>query len=140
MSDIEYRVGTISKEDPVLKYLESGKAVCNFTVRVPGVKANATYGRVAQEPYFLEVAAWEQLGENVAESMRKGDRVILQGLAKDREWTDKQGVTHHVKGFTAWDAGLSVMYNTAEAIVTEKQGPQSVGPLESTSDSFAPIS
>ena len=141
MSDITYVVGTISKEDPVLKYIPSGKAVCNFTVRVPGQKANPKYGREARESYFLEVAAWEQLGENVAESFRKGDRVILQGLPSEREYTTKSGEHRVVQTFTAWDAALSVMYNTAEAIVTEKDygGSSQDAEKKGAEDSFAPF-
>jgi single-strand DNA-binding protein len=124
MADIEFRVGTISKEDPQVKYLDSGKAVCNFSIRVPGTKANEKYGRVATDPYFLEVAAWEQLGENVAESFRKGDRVIVQGLAGQREWTDKEGKVHTVLTFTAWDAALSCLYQTVEAVDVVRADPE----------------
>lgn len=125
MGDIEYVVGTICKEDPVLKYIPSGKAVANFSIRVPGQKANEKYGREAKDAYFLEIAAWETLGENVAESFRKGDRVILQGLRGQREWKKGDGETVVIPTFTAWDAALSVQYNCAEAIIAEKSDPQS---------------
>ena len=123
MSDIEYVTGTIAKEDPEIKFIPSGKAVCNFSIRVPGQKPNPKYGRVKKDASFLEVAAWEQLGENVAESFRQGDRVILQGLRGEREYTKRDGTVVKVQTFNAWDAALSVSVNCAEAIVTEKTGP-----------------
>jgi single-strand DNA-binding protein len=128
MSDgIVFVVGAICKEDPVLKFIPSGKAVCNFSIRVPGTKANEKYGREATEAYFLEVAAWEDLAEHIAESMRKGDRVILQGIHTTRTYTPTQGpnegVEQTIKGFTAWDAALSVLYCTAEVVTTDKAGP-----------------
>lgn len=136
MSDVEYVAGTICKEDPVLKFIQSGKAVSNFSIRVPGQKANPKYGREAREPYFLEVAAWEGLGENVAESFRKGDAVILQGLKSTREWTKSDGETVVIPTFTAWDAALSVKYNCAEAIVAEKSGPQEEAKTETGLQDF----
>lgn len=124
MSDVGYITGTICKSDPEVKYIPSGKAVCNFSIRVPGQKANEKYGREAREPYFLEVAAWEELGEHCAESFRKGDRVILQGLTGQREWKKGDGEILVIPTFTAWDAALSIQYNCAEAIVSEKQTPK----------------
>lgn len=123
MSDIAFVTGTICKEDPVLKFIPSGTAVCNFTVRVPGQKPNPKYGREGKEAYFLEVAAWEQLGENVAESFQKGDSIILQGLHGERSYKKQTGEEVFVKTFTAWDAALSVKFNCAEAVVTEHMGP-----------------
>lgn len=124
--DIEFIVGTICKEDPTIKFTPNGKAVCNFSVRTPGQKPNPKYGREKKDAAFVEVAAWEQLGENVAESFRQGDRVILQGLRSQREYTKQDGTVVHVETFTAWDAALSVSINCAEAVVNEHEGPEEV--------------
>lgn len=72
-------VGNLTK-DPTLKYLSTGKAVVNFTVA-------CNYGRYDRETQawvdsgaaFFKVECWEVLAENIADTLRKGDPVIVVG-------------------------------------------------------------
>ena len=41
---------------------------------------------------FIGVTAWERLAVNVAASLQKGDRVLVQGRLRDDSWTDESGV------------------------------------------------
>lgn len=92
--------------DPELRYLSDGKAVANFTVMVnrrtkqgnDWVDANVTGWRVS---------CWEQLAENVAERLTKGDPVVVQGTAEERSW-EQDGSTRYRIEVTARSVGLDL--------------------------------
>ncbi len=83
--------GKITKEDPKLRFIPSGKAVCNFSVRVPAQKANEKYGREARAAAFVSIVAWDKLAENVAESLKQGDEIVVVGREQERSWTKNDG-------------------------------------------------
>lgn len=92
--------------DPEMRYLSEGKAVTNFTVMVnrrvkqgeQWVDANVTGWRVS---------CWEQLAENVAERLKKGDPVIVQGTAEEKSW-EQDGQTRYRIEVTARSVGLDL--------------------------------
>ena len=66
--------------DPELRWTQSGAAVADFTV----ASTPRTYDRNAGEwrdgdTLFMRCSVWRETAENVAESLRKGMRVIVQG-------------------------------------------------------------
>ena len=140
MSDLVTIVGNVSGSDPVLRFTASGKAVCNFSVKVPGSKAKGD--QPAVPAYFQDCVAWEQLGENVAESLCKGDRVIVRGLIKDNSYTKDDGSEVVKQQLSAWNAGPDLSYVTCTVTeVEEADGtsqtatvdtPEHVGPYTST--------
>ena len=64
-------MGRLAK-DPELKYSQSGKAFSKFTVAV-----NREVNR--EEADFINCAAWGKTAEIIAEYLRKGRRIALQG-------------------------------------------------------------
>lgn len=103
--------------DPELRFTPSGDAVANFTVAsTPRVfKDNAwTDG----DPMFLKVAAWRKMGENVAESFQKGDRVIVVGKLKPHTWTTKEGQKRTDLVMDADEVGGSVLFKPVGGAVT----------------------
>ena len=111
-------VGSIVKEDPVLRFTAQGHAVCNFTVRVAG--KNAKDGQPRVEPTFHNVTAWRELGENVAESLFKGDRVIVRGVIKENSWENDAGETKTQTVLNAWNCGPDLSFQTCEVIKAER--------------------
>ena len=76
--------------DPELRFTPSGVAVANFTVASTAKKKNANGEWEDDHTTFLRCAAWEQMAENVAETLTKGMRVVVTGRLKVREYeTDK---------------------------------------------------
>ncbi len=45
---------------------------------------------------FFTAVIWREHGENVAESLRKGDRVLVMGRLTSRSYEDKEGKTRWV--------------------------------------------
>jgi single-strand DNA-binding protein len=77
-------VGNVAAE-PDLKFLPSGASVCNFSLAsTPRVKDGDSW--VDGETMWVRCAAWRELAENVAESLVKGTRVIVQGRLKVRSF------------------------------------------------------
>ncbi len=84
-------VGNLT-DDPELKFTPSGAAVANFTV----VSNTRTFDRQTNEwketdTLFLRCAAWRQLAENVAGSLQKGQRVIVTGALRVRNFERQDG-------------------------------------------------
>ena len=82
--------------DPELRFTPSGAAVANFTV----ASTPRTFDRQTNEwrdgdAMFLNCAVWRQAAENVAESLQKGMRVIVQGRLKSRSYETREGETPH---------------------------------------------
>lgn len=77
-------VGNLT-DDAELRFIPSGAAVANFTVAsTPRVKNGDQWED--GEPMFVRCAAWRDLAENVAESLTKGTRVIVQGRLSVRSF------------------------------------------------------
>lgn len=71
--------------DPELRFMPNGKAVVNFSLAsTPRVKDGNEYKD--GETTWLRCSAFEKLAENVAESLRKGQRVIVQGRMSTRSY------------------------------------------------------
>ena len=71
--------------DPVLRYTQSGKAVANLTVAVSHrSKSDGEWNDVTDG--FFTVSCWNSLAHNVAESMKKGARVLVSGKLTQRSF------------------------------------------------------
>lgn len=78
--------------DPELRFTPSGAAVANFTVASNARRFNKDTNEWVDEPaVFWPCSVWRAYAENVAESLTKGDHVIVVGTVKRREWEDKDG-------------------------------------------------
>lgn len=76
--------------DPELRFTTvSGKAVAEFRVLVNRRVKDITDQWVDAEPTPFQCKVWGSSATNVAESLQKGDRVIVQGLIETETWTDK---------------------------------------------------
>ena len=71
--------------DPQVKFMESGKAIATFSVAVKRGKQGE------EHTSFFDCAAFGSIASNIADSFRKGDRVILSGELKQRTYEDKNG-------------------------------------------------
>ena len=106
-------VGNITA-DPELRFTPSGAAVAKFTV----ASTPRFYDKAANEwrdgdTLFLTCNAWRGMGENIAESLTKGTRVIVQGRLKQRSYETKEGEKRSVYEVEVDDIGPSLARATA---------------------------
>jgi len=76
--------------DVELRFTPSGKAVANVRLAV-NYRVRQGEGWVDAEPTYYDVTLWEKAAENAAESLRKGDRVLVTGQVHAEAWTDNEG-------------------------------------------------
>src|ERR1700710_871180 len=101
--------------DPELRFTPSGAAVANFTV----ASTPRTFDRQSQEwkdgeALFLRCNVWRQAAENVAESLTRGSRVVVQGRVKQRALDTKEGEKRTVIELEVDEIGPSLRYATAK--------------------------
>lgn len=107
--------------DPELRFTPNGAAVANFTI----ASTPRTFDRQSNEfkdaeTLFMRCSAWKELGENVAESLQRGTRVVAQGRLKQRNFETKEGEKRTVVELDVDDVGPSL--RRATAVVTKIQG------------------
>lgn len=113
-------VGNLTS-DPELRFTPNGAAVANFTVAsTPRIFDRQRNDFIDGETLFLRCSAWRELGENSAESLQRGTRVIVQGRLKSRSFETKEGEKRTVMELDVDEVGPSL--RRATAVVTKTQG------------------
>ncbi|HLS72331.1 MAG TPA: single-stranded DNA-binding protein [Actinomycetaceae bacterium] len=109
--------------DPELRFTPSGAAVASFTV----ASTPRTFDRQANEwkdgeTLFLRCSVWREAAENVAESLAKGNRVIVQGRLVQRSFETREGEKRTVVEMQVDEVGPSLRYATAKVTRTPRGG------------------
>lgn len=101
--------------DPELRFTPSGAAVANFTVASTPRHFDKASGQwVDDEALFLRCNIWRQAAENVAESLARGMRVVVQGRLRQRSFDTKEGEKRTVIEMEVDEVGPSLRYATAK--------------------------
>ena len=109
--------------DPELKFTPSGAAVATFTV----ASTPRTFDRQAGEwkdgdAMFLRCSVWREAAENVAESLTKGMRVIVQGNLRSRQFENQMGERRTSWEVDVAEVGPALRYATAKVTRSARQG------------------
>jgi len=110
-------------DDPELRFTPSGAAVANFRI----ASTPRTFDRQTNEwkdgdALFLSCAVWRQAAENVAESLQKGMRVVVQGRLKQRQYETREGEKRTVVELEVEEVGPSLKYATAKVARASRSG------------------
>src|SRR5262245_33287321 len=110
-------------DDPELRFTPSGAAVANFRV----ASTPRTFDRQAGEwkdgeTLFLSCSVWRQAAENVAESLQRGMKVIVQGRLKQRSFETREGEKRTVFEIDVDEVGPSLRNATAKVTKTTRSG------------------
>jgi single-strand DNA-binding protein len=115
-------VGNLTN-DPELRFTPSGAAVASFTVAsTPRTLDKATNEWKDGDALFLRCSIWRQAAENVAESLQRGARVIVQGRLQQRSYETKEGEKRTVVELQVDEIGPSLKYATAKVNKTSRGG------------------
>ena len=110
-------------DDPELRFTPSGAAVANFRIAsTPRSFNRQTNEWEDGEALFLSCSVWRQAAENVAESLQKGMRVVVQGRLKQRQYETREGEKRTVIELDVDEVGPSLKYATAKVTRTTRQG------------------
>jgi single-strand DNA-binding protein len=107
-------------EDPELRFTASGIAVANMRVAVTQ--------RIQQDgewrdgdTSFLRVNVWRGQAEHLADSLSKGDRVMVTGRLRQRTWETPEGDKRSVAEIEADEVGASLKFATARVERTNER-------------------
>ena len=111
--------------DPEMRFTPSGAAVASFTV----ASTPRTFDRQAGEwkdgeTLFMRCSIWRDAAENVAESLTKGTRVIVQGRLTQRSYTTREGENRTVVEMQVDEIGPSLRYAKAQVTRQPRGGGQ----------------
>ncbi|MCM3884127.1 single-stranded DNA-binding protein [Frankia sp. R82] len=107
--------------DPELRFTPNGAAVANFTVAsTPRTFDKQTNEWRDADPLFMRCSLWRQPAEHVAESLRKGMRVIVTGRLKQRSFETREGEKRTVIEMDVDEVGPSLKYATARVARAER--------------------
>ncbi len=109
--------------DPELRFTPSGAAVANFTVAsTPRIYDRQSGEWKDGEALFLRCNIWREADENVAESLTRGSRVIVQGRLKQRSFETREGEKRTVFEVEVDEIGPSLRYATAKVNKASRSG------------------
>ena len=124
--------------DPELRFINSGAAVVSFTIAsTPRIYDKATQEWKDGEALFMRCSLWRDAAENVAESLHKGNRVIVFGKLKQRSY-EKDGDKRTTIEMEVEEIGPSLRYSTA-APVKANRGAKPASTAWAPSDDSAPF-
>jgi single-strand DNA-binding protein len=123
-------------DDPELRFTQSGAAVAKFRL----ASTPRTFDRQSGEwkdgeSLFLTCNVWRQAAENVAESLQRGTRVIVQGRLKQRSYETREGEKRTVYEVEVDEVGPSLRSATAKVNKTARTGGGSGGGFGSSGSS-----
>ncbi len=108
--------------DPELRFTPSGAPVANFTVAsTPRSFDKQRQEWVDGDTLFLACQVWRQEAENVAESLTKGMRVIVQGRLRSRSYETREGEKRTVFEVDVDEIGPSLRSATAKVARAQSQ-------------------
>lgn len=126
--------------DPELRFTPGGSAVSNFTVASTPRHFDKTANEWRDaETLFLRCAIWREAAEYVAESLKKGMRVIVQGRLKARTYEDKAGDKRTVYELDVEEVGPSLRYASATVKRMTRQADPAAGYTNGGGNSGQPV-
>ena len=100
--------------DPELRFTAQGAPVASFTV-ASNERYKDNSGEWKDGPTsFVRCNAWHELAEHLAESLAKGDRAIVTGTLKQRDYEAKDGTKRTLWEVTVSEGGPALRYATAK--------------------------
>jgi len=116
-------IGNMTKEAE-LRFTSQGQAQPTFSIAVNRRRLNQQTQDWEESTSFFDVVCWRELAENVAESLRKGSRVIVTGRLEQRSWETQEGDKRSRIQVVAEEVGPSLRWATAEVAKSERRSGQ----------------
>ena len=82
-------------QDPEVKYMPSGQAVCNISVATTDSWNDKNTGEKQERTEWHRVVFFRRLAEIVGEYLRKGSQVYIEGRLQTRKWQDQSGADRY---------------------------------------------
>ena len=123
--------------DPEMRYTPSGRPVTQFNVAVNQSTKNQQTGEWVEATDWFRVSVWGDRAERAAESLRKGNKVFVEGRFKTREFEGRDGQKRTSLELTA-DSLVNLEKRTREDGDGEFAGTTSAPPRPAGAPAGAP--
>lgn len=131
------KTGNLTRE-PELRFSDKDVAYCRFGLAVERpVKPGDWAGERTID--FYDVVSFRSLAEHVAQSLHKGDRVVVTGEAELEHWTDKEGKSQTTRRVVADAVGAELRFATVDIRKPGKGGAGSGAPAPGPVDDEEPF-
>lgn len=114
-------VGNLT-QDPELRFTPSGVAMARISVAVNRRWRNRNTNEWEEEASFFNGTCWQEMAENVSESLQKGSRVIINGRLQQRSWETQDGERRSMIEIRIDEIGPSLRWATASVTRTPRRG------------------
>jgi single-strand DNA-binding protein len=125
--------------DPAVRFAESGNCILSLRLiakkRVRDSNGNWTDGAT---PLFIDCTVFGKTAEHLADSIGKGDSVVVDGVLEQQEWADKEtGEKRSKVCIIADEVGVSTKWGTAKT--PRVTGESESGPSQGANDDGPPF-
>ena len=109
--------------DPELSFTAGGTAIAAFGLAINSRKKDTDGSWIDGDPQFFDIKAFGELAENIAESISKGTRVVINGRLNYSSWESKDDSGKRSKVEIIADSiGADLRWATAQVTRTERKG------------------
>lgn len=130
MSSSTTVIGNLTR-DPELKFSDNGFTIAKLSL-ADNRKTKDSSGNEKEEVSYFNVVVFGTLADNVANSLHKGNRVIVQGRFQQRDYTKTDGTKVVTWDLIADAVGPELRYN----IVDVKNGRAGAPPAQKTQSPY----
>lgn len=110
-------------DDPTPRVSQAGKAWVTFRIAsTPRVRDRQSGDWSDGEPLWLGCRAYGEYADNIAATLSKGMRVIVQGRLTSRSYTDNQGQQRTSLDLEVEEVGPSLRFASAQVVQAQQRG------------------
>ena len=119
-------------DDPELRFTPGGQAMAKFRIAVNRRWQDRSSNEWQEETSFFGCTCWREQAENVAESLKKGTRVLVTGRLQQRQWETPEGEKRSVVEVQVDEVGPSLRWATASIERNARRGDDFGGGVPAT--------
>ena len=108
-------------QDPEVKYMPSGQAVCNITLATTESWTDKNSGEKVEKTEWHRVVFFRRLAEIAGEYLRKGSQVYVEGRLQTRKWQDQGGNDRYTTEIVAND--MQMLGSKGSTSITQEAPP-----------------
>jgi single-strand DNA-binding protein len=92
--------------DPEMRYLPSGKAVCNVSIATSSKRKDKDSGETIEDTQWHRITFYDRLAEIAGEYVKKGKPIYVEGRLQYGKFKNKDGVEQNTTDIIATEMQL----------------------------------
>jgi single-strand DNA-binding protein len=108
--------------DPDLRFTPNGRATASFGVAVNNDWTDPSSGERRESTEFFDVVVWGKPAENAAQSLSKGQEVVVSGRLQQRSWETNEGERRTRIEVVATVVGVGLSFGTTVFTKASRSG------------------